>query len=58
MKVNISQCHLLVNKKDEVTKRIGNMEIKNSEYGKLLGIQVDTELNFNEQLRPPYLHVP
>ena len=31
MKVNISKCHLLVNKKDEVTIRIGDKEIKNSE---------------------------
>ena len=30
MKANISKCHLLVNKKDEVTIRIGNTEIKNS----------------------------
>ena len=36
MKANISQCHLLVNKKDEVTKRMGDTEIKNSEYEKLL----------------------
>ena len=32
MKANISKCHLLVNEKDEVTIRIGDMEIKNSEY--------------------------
>ena len=31
MKVNISKCHLLVNNKDEVTIRIGDKEIKNSE---------------------------
>ena len=50
MKANISKCHLLVNKKDEVTIRIGDTEIKNSEYEKLLGIKVDTKLNFNEHL--------
>ena len=48
MKANISKCHLLVNKKDEETIRIGDTEIKNSEYEKLLGIKVDTKLNFNE----------
>ena len=47
MKTNISKCHLLVNKKDEVTIMIGDTEIKNSEYEKLLGIKVDTKRNFN-----------
>ena len=28
-KANISKCHLLLNKKDEVTIKIGDMEIKN-----------------------------
>ena len=50
MKANISKCHLLVNKKNEVTIRIGDTEIKNSEYEKLLGIKVDSKLNFNEHL--------
>ena len=50
MKANISNCHLLVNKKDEVTIRIGDTKNKNSEYEKLLGIKVDTKLNLNEHL--------
>ena len=50
MKPNISKCYLLVNKKDEVTIRIGDTEIKNSEYEKLLVVKVDTILNFNEHL--------
>ena len=50
MKANVSKCHLLVNKKDEVIMRIGDMEIKNREYEKLLGIKVDTKLNFSEYL--------
>ena len=50
MKANISKFHLLVNKNDEVTIRIGDTEIKNSAYEKLLGIKVDTKLNFNEHL--------
>ena len=45
MKANISKCNLLVNKMDEVTIRIGDTEIKDSEYEKLLGIKVDTKLN-------------
>ena len=50
MKANISQCHLLVNKKDEVTKKIEDTKIKNSEYEKLLGIKADIKLNFDEHL--------
>ena len=30
MKVNLSKCHLLVNKKDEVVMNLGEMEIKNN----------------------------
>ena len=48
IKANISKCHLLVNKKDEETIRIADMEIKNSKYKILLGIKVDTKLNFKE----------
>ena len=36
MKTNTSKCHLLVNKKDEVVINLGETEIKNSEYEKLL----------------------
>lgn len=48
MQANISKCHLLVSKKDEVVINLRETEIKKSEYEKLLGIRVDTELNFNE----------
>ena len=47
---NLRKYHLLVNKKDEVTTRIGDTETENSEYEKLLGIKVDTKQNFNEHL--------
>ena len=50
MEANISNCYLLVNKKDKVIIRIGDTEIKNSEHEKLLGIKVDTILNFDENL--------
>ena len=50
MKANISKYHLLVNKKNKVTIRIGDNEIKNSEYEKLLGIKVEAKLNFREHL--------
>ena len=50
MQANISKCHLLVNKKDEVNIRIGYTEIRNSEFEKLLGIEVDGKLSVNEHL--------
>ena len=50
MKANITKCHLLVNKDDEIIINLVEMEIKNSEYEKFLGIKVDTELKFNEHL--------
>ena len=36
MKANINKCHPLVNRKDEVVINLGDSEIKNSEYEKLL----------------------
>ena len=50
MQANISKCHPLVNKKDEVNIRIGYTEIGNSEFEKLLGVEVDAKLNVNEHL--------
>ena len=50
MKPNISKCHLLVDKKNEFVINLEEIEIKNSEYKKLLEIKVDTKLNFNEHL--------
>ena len=37
-----------MNKKDVVTTWIGETEIKNSKYEKLLGIKFDTKLNLHE----------
>ena len=47
MKANINRCRLVVNKKYEVVINLEETEIKNE---KLLGIKVDTKLNFNEHL--------
>ena len=50
MKASIRKCYLLVNQKDEVVTNLGETEIKNSEYEKLLGIKFDAKSNFNEHL--------
>ena len=50
IKANINRCYLVVNGKDEVVINLGETEIKNGEYEKLLGIKVDAKLTFNEHL--------
>ena len=47
MKDNPDKCHLLCSSKTEVSLTIKNQNIKNSNLGKLLGIQLDSKLNFN-----------
>ena len=49
-KANINKCHILVSKKDKVVINLGETDIKNSGYEKLLGIKVDRKLNFNGDL--------
>ena len=50
MKANMSKCNFLVNKKDVAIIRNGDTKIKNREYEKLPGIEVDTKLNSHEHL--------
>ena len=50
MKANQDKCHLIINKNENVSMYIGPFEIKNTNYEKLLGIKVDSRLNFNEHL--------
>ena len=50
MAANTHKSHFLVNKKDEVTIRIGDREIFKNEYEKLLEIKVDRKLNFYQYL--------
>ena len=47
MKDNPDKCHLLCSSNSEVSLTIKNQNIKNSNLGKLLGIQLDSKLNFN-----------
>ena len=46
MKANQDNCHLIISKKDIVSMHIGPFEIKNTDCEKLLGIKVDSRLNF------------
>ena len=50
MKANQDKCHLIVSKNENISIHIGPFEIKNTNCEKLLGIKVDSRLNFNEHL--------
>ena len=50
MKVNQDKCHLPISKNEDVSMYIGPFEIKITHCEKLLGIKVDSKLNFNEHL--------
>ena len=50
MKANKDKFHLLLNNKEKVTMKIGEIEIKSSNFEKLLGIKIGDKLTFNERL--------
>ena len=51
MKVNPDKYHLLLNNiKESFQIKIGNETVSDSKYGKLLGVKVDHELNFNKRV--------
>ena len=52
MKLNQDKCHLLVSgyKNENVSARIGNEKIWESNKEKLLGLDIDRNLNFNEHV--------
>ena len=50
MEANQDKCQLIISKNESVSVYIGPFEIKNTNCEKLLGIKVDSRLNFNEHL--------
>ena len=53
MKLNADKCHLLVLGQrcdDPVTVRIGSVDVVNSSEEKLLGVQIDSKLSFNNHV--------
>ena len=53
MKLNADKCHLLVLRQstnEPVTVRIGNSEVVNSSQEKLLGVQIDNKLSFDNHV--------
>ena len=51
MKANPDKCHFLCNSNSEVSLTIETQKIKNSKFEKLLGIKLDSKLNFH-----PHIH--
>ena len=50
MKSNDDKCHLIVCNQENVSITLGNETIKESSSVELLGVNIDTNLNFNEHV--------
>ena len=50
MKANKDKCHLIVGTNEHVSMKLDNIEIENSNCERLLGVKIDSKLNFKENL--------
>ena len=50
MKANKDKCHLVISNNEKVSMKIDNIELENTSSEKLLGITIDSKLNFKEHL--------
>ena len=50
LKNNVDKCHALVSTNKPVGIKIGDYTIENSECEKLLGVNIDANLNFNNHI--------
>ena len=50
LKNNVDKCHVLVSMKKFLSIKIWDYTIDNSECGKLLGVKIDVNLNFNDHI--------
>ena len=50
MKVNKDKCHFIVSSNEHVSMELDNIEIEKSNCKRLLGIKIDSKLNFREHL--------
>ena len=50
MKSNDDKCHLLITSTEEISAKVGNHHIRNSASEKLLGVTIDSKLNYNEHV--------
>ena len=50
VKANKDECHLIVSNNEHVSMKFDNIEIENSNCERLIGIKIDSKLNFKEHL--------
>ena len=50
MKANADEYHVLLNTNNDLTFNINEVQIKNSQLEKLLGITIDTDLKFEDHV--------
>ena len=50
MKSNADKCHLLVSTNNAINIKIGNININNSTYQKVLGVKFDCKLTFDDPI--------
>ena len=50
MRANADKCHVLLRKSNESTAKINEVQIKNSQSEKLLGIPIDNDLKFEDHI--------
>ena len=50
MKANKDECHLIVSSNEHVSMKLDNIEIEDSNCERLLGVKIDSKLNFKEHL--------
>ena len=50
MKANKDKCHLIVSSNEHVSMKLDNIEIENSNCKRLLGVKIDSKLNFKDHL--------
>ena len=50
MKANKDKCHLVISNNEKVSMKLDNIELENTSSKKLLGIIINSKLNFKEHL--------
>ena len=50
MKANKDKCRLIVSSNEHVSMKLNNAEIRNSNCDRLIGVTIDSKINFKENL--------
>ena len=50
-RLSTEKCHVLLSTDQQVHTNLGTAQIKNSQYEKLLGVTIDTKLNFKTHIQ-------